>query len=198
MANADHLGHVMLKLLATGAIAALAVAFHPFGTGFAVADVPVTYTAGNTALFTLEVPDFWEVRTGGVHELTAPETGITRGVPRVMSISPQVEPGVWIGFTVPDGVTTIDQGVSYLRELGRFLSLDVEMSEPERRSVGGLRAIRSDGLGVRDGKNVQLTLALVDLPGNRIVAVAVLTEVGIDESWYPAINDVLQSLRAGR
>jgi hypothetical protein len=188
----------MLKLLATGTIAALAVAIAPFGNGLAAADVPLTYTSGNAAVFTLDVPDFWEVRTGGIHELTAPETGITRSVPRVMSISPQVEPGVWIGFTVPDGVATIDQGVAYLRELGQFLSLDIEMSVPERRSIGGLQAIRSDGLGIRDGKKVQLTLALVDLPNNRIVAVAVLTEVGIDASWYPAINDVLQTLRAGR
>lgn len=184
----------MLKLLATGAFAAAVLSF---GTGIAAADVPVTYTSGDAAIFTLQVPDFWEVRTGGVHDLTAPETGITRSVQRVMSIRPQVEPGVWIGFTVPDGVATIEQGVAYLRELGRFLALDVDMSEPERSSIGGLQAIRADGLGVRDGKDVQLTLALVDLPGGRIVAVVVLTEVGIDDSWYPEINDVLQSLRVG-
>lgn len=176
------------------ALAAFLTAVSPLPS---VADVPVTYTHDGARLFTIDVPDFWDVRTGGERNLSDPETGLSGPVTRVLSLRPTVESGVWIGFIVPEGVTNMQQAADYLQELGQYLSLDIALSAPEQRSVGGLRAFRADGLGVRDGKDVQLTLSVIDLPGRNVAIAAVLTEVGIDASWYPLINDIFGSFRVG-
>lgn len=164
----------------------------------AYAQTPVTYVQGGTPLFTIEVPDFWSVRTGGLREITDEALGETRRVNRVIGIRPENDEGAWMGFVSPPGVTNFEEGRAYLREIGKFLVSDAEVKSEDAWRVGGRAAELIQGSGKRDGRVVSFAVALIDLPGDRI-AVAIGTVSGADgKAFVGDINDVFMSFRAGR
>ena len=164
----------------------------------AFAETPVTYAQGGTSLFTVDVPDFWTVRTGGIREITDSALGESRLVNRVIGIRPENDEGAWMGFVSPPGVSTLDQGRAYLGEIGKFLVTEAEITGTRPWRIDGREAEIIQGTGQRDGRDVSFTVALIDLPGGR-VAVAIGTVSGAEGAAFVGeINDVFNSFRVAK
>ncbi len=164
----------------------------------AAADTPVTYTDDGQALFQFVVPDFWALRVGGAREIEDTNLGDSRAVARVMGLRPVTDDTVWMGFVSPQGVATIDDGIQYLRDIDKFLVKDAKVTGDERRSIGGLPAQVYKGTGRRDGRGVNFTATVIDLPRGRVaVAVAVLRD-DADPAYVEDLNAVFDSFRAIR
>ncbi len=162
------------------------------------ADVPVTYTDEGRSVFTVSVPDFWSVRTGGLRELTAPGDTEPREVSRLLGLSPVEASGIWVGLNAPHDVRNIAEGIEYLQDVGPFLVQDPEVGERVDRRINGYPATTFAGTGRRDGKTVSFSAVLIDLPGPQIVAGIVIMEPGVDPALVGSVNDMLGSIRAGR
>lgn len=162
------------------------------------AGTPVTYTDSGKALFQVEVPDFWSLRTGGLRELADQDATDVRDVSRVFGLTPNAHPGVWVGLISPHGVSTLAQARDYLREIGPFLVKDAVASDPVTRRIGGLPARSISGEGRRDGKRVDFTALSIDLPGNRVAIAVVVLEQGADTDPIGDINAMLASIRPAR
>lgn len=160
------------------------------------ADTPMGYTEHGKALFRIDVPDFWNVRIGGPRTLTPPGEDASREVARVIGLSPEGSEGIWMGFVVPIGISTIDQGVDYMREFGPHLVHDPEVSEQRTRTIGGRQAVTFTGKGRRNGKQVQFTAVLIGLPHNRVAFSVTVLENGFDAAVLEDVNDVYESFRA--
>lgn len=164
----------------------------------ASAQTPVVYTDAGRALFSLEVPDFWSLRTGGLRDLAGPDESDIRDVSRVFGLTPDAHPGIWVGIISPHGVSTLKGAADYLRDIGPFLVQDVTVDVPEPRRIGGLPAQRLTGQGTRDGADVSFTVLAIDLPGPRVAIVVVVIEVGADVEPIGDINAMLGSIQAVR
>ena len=163
-----------------------------------VADTPVTYTDSGMALFQFEVPDFWTLRVGGPREIEDSAVGDARGVARVMGMRPVTDDNVWIGFVSPAGVNSIEGGIRYLQDIDKFLVKDPQVSGSSKATIGGLPAQVIRGTGRRDGRGINFTATVIDLPGNRVaVAVAILRD-GADPAYVNDLNDVFGSFRSAR
>lgn len=165
-------------------------------TGAAKADTPLGYTENGKALFRIDIPDFWTTRIGGPRTLTPPGEDNPRDVARVIGLSPEGGDGVWVGFIVPYGVRNLDEGVEYLREVGPHIVRDSELSEYRKRKIGGRNALTFTGKGRRDGRQVQFTAALIDLPGGRVAFSITVLESGFNASVLEDVNDIYASFRA--
>ncbi|MES0823981.1 hypothetical protein [Ruegeria sp. SCP11] len=162
----------------------------------ASADSPVTYTDTGRALFSFSVPDFWAVRTGGPREIEDTELGDLRAVARVMAIRPVTDDNVWMGFVSPAGVTSIEGGLQYLEDIDKFLVEDPSISSTSDTRIGGLPARVIRGAGTRDGRGINFTATVIDLPNGRVaVAVAILRN-GADPAYVDDLNAVFASFRA--
>jgi hypothetical protein len=160
------------------------------------AGTPVTYTDAGRALFMVEVPDFWSLRTGGLRDLAGPEADDIRDVSRVFGMTPDAHQGIWVGVISPHGVATLQEAADYLRDIGPFLVKNATVGVPEPRRVGGLPARSIKGQGTRDGKPVDFTVLAMDLPGARVAIAVVVIEVGADLEPLGDINRMLGSIRA--
>lgn len=167
-------------------------------SGFASAGTPVVYKDGATALFQIEAPDFWNVRTGGQRTLTAPDTGEDRLVSRVMGLSPVSEKRIWVGFVSPHGVGTLDEASEYLQDIGPFLVQDTTIGKRVTRKINGLPTKTVAGTGKRKGRKVDFTVVMIDLPNDRVAIAVVVFEAGADPSPVNDINDMLLSFKAFR
>ena len=169
-----------------------------FLSSAAIAQTPVTYSQGGTPLFTVDVPDFWAVRTGGLREITDEALGEPRLVNRVIGIRPENDEGAWMGFISPPTVSTLDGGRAYLREISQFLVSDPTVDETWPWRVDGRSAEVIQGTGQRDGQGVNFTVVLIDLPRDRI-AVAIGSIAGAEGAAFrDEIHDVFNSFRAAR
>ena len=164
----------------------------------ATADVRASYAENGQSLFSFNVPDFWDLNAGGRRALSLPGTDEAREVPQVLSLRPSVDPTVWMAFYSPDGVRTIEEGKDYLREIGEFLSSQPEITMNRSGRVAGRPAQIVKGTGRRDGKNIQFTIAIIDLPGPRVAIGAAVIEAGTDPVFYDEMNAVYDSFRASR
>ncbi len=162
----------------------------------AFAGTPVTYTDANRALFRFEAPDFWSVRTGGPRELTAPGTEDARGVSRVIGLQPVTEPRLWVGFISPYGVRNFEEAAEYLQDIGPFLVTDAAVDTRKKRQIAGRPARTIAGHGRRNGKNVNFTAVMIDLPNNRMAISVVVMEAGLDAANLEAVNAMFASFRA--
>lgn len=181
--------------------------FHPLG-GFALAlallplparaEMPLTYVSEGKALFHLSAPDFWQVRSGGPRALTPPGEEEARLINRVIGFEPEAEPGVWVGFMSPNGVSTFAQAEEYLRNIGKSVVSDPVLREQSRIRIGGLPAARYAGNGRRDGRAVEFTAVLVDLPGNRVAISLAVIEAGARPELVEDINAIYASFRAAQ
>lgn len=164
--------------------------------GTARADTPVTYTDAGQALFSFEVPDFWTVRTGGPREIEDTQLGDARAVARVMGIRPFTDDAVWMGFVSPAGVSDIQGGIRYLEDIDKFLVKEPVVSGTSDTRIGGQPARVIRGTGRRDGRGVNFTATVIDLPKGRVaIAVAILRD-GADPAYVDDLNDVFASFRS--
>ena len=161
-----------------------------------LADTPMDYTENGKALFRIDVPDFWNVRIGGPRTLTPPGEDEPRNIARVIGLSPEGSDGIWMGFVVPEGISSIDEGVDYMREQGPHLLRDVEISERRARTIGNREALTLTGKGRRNGRQVQFTAVLIDLPGPRVAFSVTVLENGFDTKVLEDVNDIYASFRA--
>ncbi len=160
------------------------------------ADTPVTYTDEGRVLFRFEVPDFWTLRTGGPREIEDTNLGDARAVSRVMGIRPVTDDNVWMGFVSPSRVSSIQGGVRYLEDIDKFLVKDPTVTSTSDTRIGGRPAYVIRGTGNRDGRGVNFTATVIDLPRDRVaIGVAILRD-GADPSYVDALNAVFASFRS--
>jgi hypothetical protein len=165
----------------------------------ALAGTPVTYTDAGRALFTVEVPDFWSLRTGGLRDLADPDaTEDIRDISRVFGMTPEAHDGIWVGLISPFGVSTLAEAREYLRDIGPFLVQGAVVSEPQPRRINGLPARSLRGSGRRNGAPIDFTVLAIDLPNGRVAIAVVVFEAGADTDVTADINAMLGSIRAAR
>lgn len=168
------------------------------GMSPASADTPVTYKDGDRSLFSFSVPDFWTLRTGGPREIDDTELADPRAVARVMGLRPVTDDNVWMGFVSPAGVATIGDGLRYLQDIDKFLVKEPTITSSSDTRIGGLPARVIRGTGTREGRGINFTATIIDLPQSRVaVAVAILRD-GADPAYAEVLNDVFASFRAAR
>lgn len=185
---------LLRRIFAAGWLAA-SVAIVPSLT---LAEMPITYKDEGRALFHFSVPDFWTARAGGARAVTPSGSDETRLINRVIGLTPVSEDGVWMGFISPHGIKTYEQSLEYLRGVGPFLVKNAEVSDRKRISVGGLPAERLTGSGSRDGKVVNFTTVVVDLPRDRVAIAVVVMEAGVSPDLVSDVNAVFATFRAAR
>ncbi|MBO9451973.1 hypothetical protein J7426_16990 [Tropicibacter sp. R16_0] len=164
----------------------------------AKADMPVTYVEDNRALFHVSAPDFWQVRAGGPRAITPPGSDEARLINRVIGFEPVAEKGVWVGFMSPNGVSTFDGAVEYLRNIGQSIVEDPILDDSKPTRIGGLPAQKYAGHGRRGGKSVNFTAVLIDLPGNRVAISLAISEAGANAELISDVNAIYDSFRAAR
>lgn len=164
--------------------------------GVSHADMPVSYRDGGRTLFSVDVPDFWQVRSGGPRRLTAPGETQERAVSRVIGMHPVTEPRVWVGFVSPYGVSDFPAARQYLTDIGPFLVKDAKVETRKPTRVGGYRAQKFAGTGRRDGRSVGFTALIVELPGPRMAVSVVVIEAGADPAILDDVNRIFASFRA--
>ncbi len=164
----------------------------------AVADTPITYTDQGRALFSFAVPDFWAVRTGGPREIEDTELGDPRAVARVIGVRPVTDDSAWMGFVSPAGVASIDGGLRYLQDVDKFLVNDPDVSETVSTRIGGLPARVIRGTGTREGRGVNFTATVIDLPRDRVAVVIAVLRDGADQAYVDDLNAVFASFRSAQ
>jgi len=162
----------------------------------ATAQTPVTYVDDGAPLFTVTVPDFWTVRTGGIREITDKRLGEPRVVGRVIGLRPENDDSAWMGFVSPDGVATFEDGRNYLREIANFMASDPVVSDRVKTRIGGRSAEVIRATGRRNGRFLNITATLIDLPGSRMAMAFAVLEGGGDPGYVDEMNDVFSSFRA--
>ncbi|MFY2824754.1 hypothetical protein [Ruegeria sp. MALMAid1280] len=162
----------------------------------ASADTPVTYTDAGRALFSFAVPDFWVVRTGGPREIEDTELGDSRAVARVMGLRPVTDDNVWMGFVSPAGVASIEGGLRYLEDIDKFLVKEPTVASTTDTRIGGLPARVIRGTGTRDGRGINFTATVIDLPRDRVAVIVAILRDGADRAYVDVLNDVFASFRA--
>ncbi len=164
----------------------------------ASADTPVTYTDDGHALFRFDVPDFWTLRTGGIREIEDTQLGDPRAVARVMGMRPVTDDNVWMGFVSPSGVKNIADGLRYLEDIDKFLVKEPTVTSTSDRRIGGLPARVIRGTGNRDGKGVNFTATVIDLPRDRVAIVVAILRNGADPAYADTLNAVFASFQPAR
>jgi len=101
-----------------------------------------------------------------------------------------------MGFLSPPDVNDLAAAREYLRNLKRFLALDATATAPVKRRIGGRPAKVFAGNGRRDGREVNFTVAAIDLPGDRVAIAAAVLEAGVDTAFADVLNRVFASFRA--
>ncbi|WP_170382712.1 hypothetical protein [Ruegeria atlantica] len=179
-----------------GSALAVCAALWLGGVTPASADTPITYSDSGRGLFSFAVPDFWVVRTGGPREIEDTELGDLRAVARVMAIRPVTDDNVWMGFVSPAGVASIEGGLRYLEDIDKFLVEDPVVSSTSNTRIGGLPARVIRGTGNRDGRGINFTATVVDLPNGRVAVVVAILRNGADPAYVDELNAVFASFRA--
>ncbi|MCT8161378.1 hypothetical protein [Pseudoruegeria sp. SHC-113] len=159
----------------------------------AAADILASYETGGRDLFSVRVPDNWVVSAGGFEARQAPE-GIG-AVPRVLGLRPEEDPRIWVGFVSPDGVATIAEAEAYIQSLDLRLVEDPQVGAPERVVIGGRSARTYTGTGTREGRPVNFTIALIDMPGARTVIGVIVGENGARGLYRDEITALVRSFR---
>lgn len=149
-----------------------------------------------TPLFSFDVPDFWSVRTGGPREISDPAIDELRPVSRLIGMQPEDDDAAWLGFISPPGVTNFAQGRAYLANISNQLARQPEVTGNRSISISGLQAEVITATGRRQGRNVEITATMIQLPGARVaIGVAVLA-TDTDLNYASVLNEVFGSFRA--
>ncbi|MDA7963377.1 hypothetical protein [Ruegeria sp.] len=185
-----------MRILLNTALAGCAACW--IGMTPAMAETPVTYTDNGRALFSFAIPDFWTLRTGGPRDIEDTELGDPRAVARVMGIRPVTDETAWMGFVSPAGVGSIRGGVRYLQDIDKFLVKEPTVTSTSETRIGGLPARVIRGTGSRDGRGVNFTVAVVDLPRDRVAVIVAVLLSGANPDYVDDLNDVFASFRSAR
>lgn len=167
-------------------------------SGAVSAETPVTYTDEGRAIFHYTLPDFWQLRSGGVRIVDPDGPEPARTVNRVMGMSPSGDTSAFLALVSPLDVSTLEEGRAYLADVGRFLVQDAQVSDLESRRVAGLPALRATGQGRRNGRRVSFTASVMDLPNGRVIVAVAVLEAGADAAAVDGLNAIFASLRAAR
>lgn len=159
----------------------------------ATAEIMASYETGGRDVFSVRVPDNWVVSAGGFEARQAPE-GIG-AVPRVLGLRPENDPRIWVGFLSPDGVATIAQAEAYIQSLDLRLVEDPKLGAAEQTVIGGRSARTYSGTGTREGRPVNFTIALIDMPGARTVIGVIVGENGARGLYRDDITALVRSFR---
>ncbi|WP_424970267.1 hypothetical protein [Dinoroseobacter sp. S76] len=163
----------------------------------ASADLRISYADGDRPLFSVAVPDFWSIETGGARAISPPGEEAALPVPQIVTLRPTVEPDVWMGFFSPPGISTLEGGLDYLSEIEKFMAAEPEITSISKGQVAGMAARIIKGTGRRDGSDIAYTIAVVDLPGARVAIAAAVAETTAAPALIDEINRVFASMRAG-
>ncbi len=139
------------------------------GAGQALAGVPLIYRDGGTSVFRFEVPDSWTARVGFEVTPASMPAGATPA-PRIISLMPEDGADrMWTGLWSPPGVVGIEGGAAYAKTLDTKL-LDKATIETTRDvDLPGGKARIWGGSGTRLGQKVVFNVAVIALPGDRVV-----------------------------
>ncbi len=162
----------------------------------AVADTPATYMDGTDSVFQVIIPDFWNLRTGGMREIAPETTDELRSVERVFGLSPEKDHGVWMGLISPPQFRNLQDAKDYAHSLSGQLAKSTKVTGSSDRRVAGFPASVIEGTGRRNGKAVDFTVVLMDLKNGRVVVGLTILEKGYDPNALTDVNAILQSIKA--
>lgn len=161
-----------------------------------LADTPATYMDGPDRIFQVSVPDFWNLRTGGMREIAPDAADELRSVERVFGLSPEKDHGVWMGLISPPQFRNLQDAKNYARSLSGQLAKSTKITGNMDRRVAGYPATVIEGTGRRNGKSVNFTVVLMDLKTGRVVIGLTVLEHGHDPNALADVNAILQSIKA--
>ncbi len=187
----------MFSLQGIARVACASVLSLGFMTAPSLAEVTATYDGGGRDLFNIAVPDHWVLATGGF-ENYASEASEKPAVPRVLGMRPENDNRLWVGFLSPDGVSNVAQAGSYIRNLDKRLVESPQIEEKRTTSIGGRSATYFHGEGQRNGKPVDFTVGVIDLPSNRVAIFVIAGEHGARSLYRDELNDIVRSFRVGQ
>lgn len=175
----------------TAALAAI------LGATAALAGAPIAYIDNGAALFTVEAPDDWLVRTGFE---TAPEAmpeGETPA-PRILTFEPERPEGVmWVGFWSPPALGRIDDAAEFIATLAPDLLEDAAIEDVRSDVIGGVAARIYSGGGLRDGLAFRFDLAMLQVAPQRVAVGAFIGVPEAREAHGAALAAMLASVRPG-
>ena len=84
----------------------------------------------------------------------------------------------------------------YLEDIDKFLVKDPTVTSTSDTRIGGLPARVIRGTGTRDGRGINFTATIIDLPKDRVAVVVAILRDGADPAYVDVLNDVFASFRA--
>jgi len=182
----------MKKCMLIATLAVLALVVLP---GLSRADA-VIYDHGGEKLLSITFPDGWNIDTDYVADAKGAGT-YEGGEPdiRVVEAMPKDGTRLWIGIWVAPRTSTLEKGLDYAASLDGSLFTDVEATEPEDATLGGMAAKKFHGTAKRQGESVEFAMALLEPRDGVIVSVLY---VGEPETWSKheaELTAIVESLR---
>ncbi len=178
----------LVAVVATGALSMV--------PQFAHSETEVVYSDAGQNIFEVTVPDFWTLRAGGQRDIAPSSDDAFRPIARVFGLTPESDSGVWVGLMSPPHLRTLEDAKDYARSLSGQLAKTTEITSTENRKVAGYPAFVVEGNGRRDGRAVNFTAAVLELPRNRVVLGLTVLERGYDPNALTDVNAILQSIQA--
>lgn len=167
------------------------------GPTVAVADA-VTYTQGGRALFVFDIPDGWRVTRGiDISPEQMPE-GLPPS-PRVYSIRPPDEPGLmWTGLWVPANARNAEEFGRLVRSLRPRMLENVRVTYRDERVVDGRKVNIVAGTGRRNGLELDIVFAAVQLAPDQLAVVTFIGEPQVFDRWEADLSDMLATVRPAK
>jgi hypothetical protein len=160
--------------------------------------VEVTYAQGGRALFVFDVPSGWQVTKG----IDIPAAQMPEGLPpspRVYSIRPPDEAGVmWTGLWVPANARNAEEFSDLVRSLRLKMLQNVRVTYRDERVVNGRKVNVVAGRGQRNGKDLDIVFAAVQLTPDRLAVVTFIGEPQVFDRWEADLSDMLATLRPAK
>jgi len=156
----------------------------------------VAYDHGGEPLLSITFPNGWNIDTDYVADAKGAGT-YKGGEPEIRIVEAMPEDGtrMWIGIWVAPRTSTLEKGLEYAASLDGSLFTDVEATEPEDATLGGMAAKTFHGSAKRQGEIVEFAMALLEPRDGVIVSVLY---VGEPETWSKheaELTAIVESLR---
>ena len=167
------------------------------GATSAAAD-EVTYTQGGRALLVFDAPDGWRLTKGiDISPEQMPE-GLPPS-PRVYSIRPPDEPGLmWTGLWVPANAGNAQEFAALVRSLRLKMLENVRVTYRDERVVNGRKLNIVAGQGRRNGLDLDIVFAAVQLAPGRLAVVTFIGEPQVFDRWEADLSDMLATVRPAK
>jgi hypothetical protein len=167
------------------------------GAASAGADA-ITYTQGGRALFVFDIPEGWRVTKGiDISPEQMPE-GLPPS-PRVYSLRPPDEPGLmWTGLWVPANARNAKEFAALVRSLRLKMLENVRVTYRDERVVNGRKVNLVAGQGRRNGLEMDIVFAAVQLAPDRLAVVTFIGEPRVFDRWEADLSDMLATVRPAK